>query len=142
MIKADVIKLEVSTQILSPIGDDEKVLPDFSYLRHRETFEENVNSSLDISLRNQHGASIRHVIQKNSLFIGWSDRIGRRIRRGRPTVRLSLENFFGFMIRRIVEIFNRFCSISLDLNSFVRKYDEEILFEEDFGNELNTQAGF
>ena len=46
------------------------------------------------------------------------------------------------MIRRIVEIFNRFCSISLDLNSFVRKYDEEILFEEDFGNELNTQAGF
>jgi len=64
MIKADVIKLEVSTQILSPIGDDEKVLPDFSYLRHRETFEENINSSLDISLRNQHGASIRHGIQK------------------------------------------------------------------------------
>ena len=61
---------------------------------------------------------------------------------GRPTVRLSLENFFGFMMRQIVEIFNRFCSISLDLNSFVRKYDEEILFEEDFGNELNTQAGF
>ena len=56
--------------------------------------------------------------------------------------RLSLQNFLGFMIRRIVEIFNRFCSISLDLNNFVRKYDEEILFEEDFGNELNTQAGF
>ena len=82
MIKADVIKLEVSTQILSPIGDDEKVLPDFSYLKHRETFEENVNSSLDISLRNQHGASIRHRIQKNSLFIGWSDRIGRRTSNG------------------------------------------------------------
>ena len=46
------------------------------------------------------------------------------------------------MLRRIVEIFNRFCSISLDLNNFVRKYDEEILFEEDFGNELNTEAGF
>ena len=70
--------------------------------------------------------------KKNSLYIGSI----------RPTVRLSLENFFGFMMRQIVEIFNRFCSISLDLNSFVRKYDEEILFEEDFGNELNTQAGF
>ena len=46
------------------------------------------------------------------------------------------------MLRRIVEIFNRFCLISLDLNNFVRKYDEEILFEEDFGNELNTEAGF
>lgn len=60
MVKTDVIKLEVSTQILSPIGDDEKVLPDFAYLRKRETFEANVNSSLDISLRNQHGSLIRH----------------------------------------------------------------------------------
>ena len=57
------IKLEVSTQILSPIGDDEKVLPDFSYLQDREKFEANINSSLDISLRNQHGASIRNEIQ-------------------------------------------------------------------------------
>ena len=96
------IKLKVSTQLLSPIGDDENVLPDFSYLNHRESFEANVNSSLDISLRNQHGT----------------------------------------LIRRIVAIFNRFCSISLQLNNFVRKYDEEILFEEDFGNEINTEASF
>ena len=59
--------LEVSTQILSPIGDDEKVLPDFSYLQDREKFEANINSSLDISLRNQHGVSIRNEIQFNPI---------------------------------------------------------------------------
>ena len=132
--------LEVSTQILSPIGDDENVLPDFSYLKHRETFEAKVNSSLDISLRNQHGASIRHRIQLNwpEVLVGPVHNYGPQISNGQR----SLQNFFGFMLRRIVEIFNRFCSISLDLNNFVRKYDEEILFEEDFGNELNTQVGF
>ena len=133
------IKLEVSTQILSPIGDDEKVLPDFSYLQDREKFEANINSSLDISLRNQHGASIRNEIQFwPEIFLEHGYDYGpRTLNDQRP-----FQNFFEFMLRRIVEIFNRFCSISLDLNNFVRKYDEEILFEEDFGNELNTEAGY